>query len=127
MSRKEKRRKMAADEDREDQLAEDRSASRGSIDSSIRSAKKAARAPKMTVVAPEKVHKDRTKKKKGAKNGFERELGINGRAERELGDKEAGVTPKRPGPKERKGMLGGSAGKGKQGGDKRKNKASTRT
>lgn len=112
---------MAAEEDREDAAA----GGKYSIDASVRSAKKAARPVKLTVAAPERVPKDRTKKKKGAKNAFERELGINGRAEREA----AGEKEPRPGPRERK-MLGGSAGKGKTSmgpKSKRANKSSTRS
>jgi ATP-dependent RNA helicase DDX27 len=124
MSRKEKRRKMAAEEDREDQDA----GTKSSINASIRSVKKLARAPKMTVAPPPRVAgKDRSKPKKG-KGGFDKELGQAGRAEREKERVASGEKPMRPSPMQRKKVLGGSAGKGKQNGsDKRAGKSSKRS
>jgi ATP-dependent RNA helicase DDX27 len=73
---------MAAEEDRADQEA----GMKNSIVASVRSAKKAALPRKMTVVAPERILGQTPKKKKGKKKGgFEKELGMAGRAERENG------------------------------------------
>lgn len=107
---------MAAEEDREDQDA----GTKNSIDASIRSVKKAARPVRLTVAAPERApgSKDRSKKKKG-KSGFDRELGMAGKAEKERGDQ--------PAPAQKKKFFGGSAGKAKQGGDKRGSKPGKRT
>lgn len=72
LSRKEKRRKMAAMEDAEDR----EEGTNTKIAASIRSAKKAARPTKMSVIAPERP-KGVTpkKKKKGGKSQFEQEIG----------------------------------------------------
>lgn len=110
---------MAAEEDREDQDE----GTKSSINASIRSVKKASRPTKMTVAAPERVPgKDRSKPKKKGKGGFDRELGMSGKIEREQGEKE-----QRPSPMKRK-QMGGSAGKGKQGSQiKRMGKAAKRS
>ncbi|GAA5908090.1 DEAD/DEAH box helicase [Sporobolomyces salmoneus] len=74
LSRKEKRRKMAARED-----AEDRSEGVSqSIGASIRSIKKAARPSKMTYARPERPEGPTPKQKKQKKAAFDREMGVSG-------------------------------------------------
>ncbi|GAA5861340.1 hypothetical protein JCM1840_005338 [Sporobolomyces johnsonii] len=82
LSRRDKRRKMAAREEEEDR--EDGTAR--SIGASIRSAKKAALPRKMTFVReerPEGGASGASKKKKGKKNAFEKEMGVRGGGEKE--------------------------------------------
>lgn len=111
---------MMAAEDREDM----EEGIRKDISSSIRSAKKAGRPTKMTVVAPERDKGYTAPKKKSNKHkgGFDRELGLAGKIERENGG--TGVFGKKP-----KRQDGGSAGKGKSGGfaNKRAGKAGKRS
>lgn len=116
MSRKEKRRKMAAEDDKEEESSKGNS--KGSIDASVRSAKKSNRPIKHSQAKPERVAPVKGKKKK-VKNGFERELGVNGAKERERAEK--------PEVLKKKSMKGGSAGKGGAAGSKREGKAGKRS
>lgn len=115
LSRKEKRRKMAAEEDKEDR----EEGRRNDMDASFRAAKKATRPTKMTVAAPPRdPGHTAPKKKKQPKNHFDREIGQAGKAEKSAGPKS---------PVKRK-QLGGSAGKGKaMGPNKRAGKAGKRS
>lgn len=98
LSRKEKRRKMAAMEDAEDR--EEGTSTK--IAASIRSAKKAARPTKMSVIAPERPKGMTPKKKKKGGSKFEQEIG---RPRPEGGKKKAAQgSPK-------KGGWGGKGGK----------------
>ena len=83
----------------------------------------------MTTAAPEKVAPVKGKKKK-PKNAFEKELGINGKAEREKRESGGGGGGggEGGGARDKKTVRGGSAGKGKSAfGDKRGAKAGKRT
>lgn len=80
----------------------------------------------MTVAPAPRAVVEKGKKKKGTKNAFERELGVNGAKERERAKAEGagGASPK----KERKIVKGGSAGKAKgAAGSKRDGKAAKRS
>ncbi|KAK4705521.1 ATP-dependent RNA helicase DDX27, partial [Phenoliferia sp. Uapishka_3] len=113
MSRKEKRRKMAADEDREDR----EEGNRVNLDASFRAAKKATRPTKMTVAPPPRDPDAKRPKKKKA-NVFDREIGQAGKAEKRMG----------PASPRKKSEKGGSAGKGKSAfGNKRAGKAGKRS
>ncbi|GAA5845564.1 hypothetical protein JCM3766R1_000783 [Sporobolomyces carnicolor] len=76
LSRKEKRRKMAAREEAEDR---DEGVSQ-SIGASIRSIKKAARPSKMTYARPERPEGPAPEQKKQKKAAFDREMGVAGGA-----------------------------------------------
>lgn len=114
LSRKEKRRKIAAQDDIDDATDARGKNSKGSIDASVRSAKRSARPVKLTTAPAERVAIAKGKKKK-AKNGFERELGVNGAKERERAAAESngGGGGGGGGAKDKKSARGGSAGKPK--------------
>ena len=102
---------------------ETKTVSKTAVDASIRSIKKAARSGKITHAKPEALPTPKQKKKK-PKNGFERELGVNGAKERANAAAEGKVVER---PK-RKAVAGGSAGKKKQSfSSKREGKASKRS
>lgn len=108
---------MAAEDDKEDN--ESNTHSKSALNAVIRNAKRSNKAVKITQAPAPRVG-PLTKKKKAAKNGFERELGVNGAKERAK-DPDA--------PEKKKSVKGGSAGSkaSKAGGTKRDNKASKRS
>ncbi|GAA6013332.1 hypothetical protein JCM11491_006357 [Sporobolomyces phaffii] len=91
LSRKEKRRKMAAREEAEDR---DEGVAQ-SIGASIRSMKKAARPTKMTYARPERPDGPAPKPKKVKRHAFDKEMGVSG------GGKSGGGGEKREGKRER--------------------------
>ena len=114
---------MAAEDDKEDN--ESNTHSKSALNAVIRNAKKANKAVKITQ-APTPRAAPLTKKKKAAKNGFEKELGVNGAAEKSA-RLERARDPDAP-VKKSLSVKGGSAGKAsKVGGTKRENKASKRS
>ncbi|GAA5960059.1 hypothetical protein JCM8115_004514 [Rhodotorula mucilaginosa] len=98
LSRREKRRKMAAREDEEDR----ESGAYREVAASIRSAKKAARPEKLQALRPERPSGfeagNRKKDKKAKKSAFDREMGVAASA----------GEGKRPGKREREGAKGGA-------------------
>ncbi|BGP52702.1 hypothetical protein JCM8202_004771 [Rhodotorula sphaerocarpa] len=106
LSRREKRRKMAAREDEEDR----QSGAHREVTASIRSAKRASRPDKLQAARPERPSGfeagNRKKAKKEKLSVFDREMGVAA---------SAGDGAKRPGKREREEMKGGGGSKHKLG------------